>query len=123
VRMNGDCRQFGPKGEIMSGIVRGPFLLLWSVLLTLFGVSVVQAAPPEAPPGLARAMEVHERHSRHLFSLSGVVATGVGLPREDAPSIKVFVERAHEHWIPRSLEGLPVEVVETGRIFALRHPC
>jgi hypothetical protein len=68
-------------------------------------------------------MDVHERHSRHLFSLSGVVATGVDLPSEEAPSIKVFVEDAHERWFPDSLEGLPVEIVETGRIFALRHPC
>jgi hypothetical protein len=51
------------------------------------------------------------------------VATGVGLPRDDAPSIKVFVEEAHRRWLPRSLEGLPVEVVETGRIYALRYPC
>ena len=107
----------------MSGILRGLLLSLWSVLLTLFGVSGVYAAAPEAPAGLDRAMEVHERHSRDLFSLSGVVATGVGLPSEDAPSIKVFVEEAHERWIPHSLEGLPVEIVETGRIFALRHPC
>jgi len=107
----------------MSGILRGLILSLWSVLLTLFGISDVHAAPPETPPGLARAIEVHERHSRDLFSLAGVVATGVGLPSEDAPSIKVFVEEAHERWFPHSLEGLPVEVVETGRIFALRQPC
>jgi hypothetical protein len=68
-------------------------------------------------------MDVHERHSRDLFSISGVVATGVGLPSEDAPSIKVFVEEARGRWLPRSLEGLAVEVVETGRIYALRHPC
>jgi hypothetical protein len=124
VRMSRDCRrQSGAKGEIMNGVLRGLLLSLCSVLFTLFGISSVYAAPPEAPPGLARAMEVHERHSRDLFSLSGVVATGVGLPGEDAPSIKVFVEEPHERWFPHSLEGLPVEIVETGRIFALRHPC
>ncbi len=123
VRIIRDCRPSGPKGEIMNGILRGLLLSLWSLLLTLSGISGVYAAPPETHPGLARAMQVHERHSHHLFSLSGVVATGVGLPNEEAPSIKVFVEDGHEHWFPRSLEGLPLEIVETGRIFALRHPC
>lgn len=107
----------------MRGSLRGLLLSLASVLLTLAGIPGAYAAPPEVPPGLARAVEVQERNSDHFFSFSGVVGTGVGLARENAPSIKVFVEDVTRPELPRSLDGLPVEMVVTGRIFALRHPC
>ena len=107
----------------MRGVLRGFLLSSSSVLLTLVGVSGAHADPPEAPPGLARAMEVQERHSDHLFSRSGIVGIGVDLPTEDAPSIKVFVEEEDLPGLPRFLDELPVEVVVTGRIYALRHPC
>ena len=107
----------------MRGILRGVLLSLSGGLLVLIGISGAHGAPPEAPPGLARAMEIQERHSDHLFSLSGIVGIGVDLPSEDAPSIKIFVEEEDLPGLPRFLDELPVEVVVTGRIHALRHPC
>ncbi len=64
--------------------------------------------------------EVLSEHTRDLMSLSGVVGAGQGLCNGQ-PCIKVFViKKTHEleEKIPKTLEGYPVVIEETGRIRA-----
>jgi hypothetical protein len=65
--------------------------------------------------------EVLKKHTRDLMSMPGVVGTGQGLC-EGKPCIKVFViEKTPDlnQKIPKTLEGYPVVVEETGEIKAL----
>jgi hypothetical protein len=67
------------------------------------------------PPNIA---EVLERHTARLMSLSGVVGTAEG-ECGGQPCILVLVERltpALREAVPVELEGIPVEIRETGRI-------
>lgn len=64
--------------------------------------------------------EVLQRHTEHLMSLEGVVGTAEG-ECAGRPCILVLVERltpALRRSVPSELEGIPVEVRETGRIEA-----
>ena len=65
--------------------------------------------------------EVLKEHSSKLMSIPGVVGTGQSLC-SGRPCIKVFVSRKTEELerkIPKTLEGYPVEIQETGKFKAL----
>ncbi len=65
--------------------------------------------------------EVLKKHTKDLMSMPGVVGTGQGLC-EGKPCIKVFViEKTPdlEQKIPKTLDGYPVVIEETGPIKAL----
>ena len=64
--------------------------------------------------------QVLQRHTPRLMSFSGVVGTAEG-ECAGRPCILVMVERmtpALRQAIPNDLEGVPVEIRETGRIEA-----
>ena len=64
------------------------------------------------------------RHTDSLMAIPGVVGVGEGQVR-DQPSIQVLVVRKSPDLaarIPSSLEGYPVDVVETGVIEAQPDP-
>jgi len=77
------------------------------------------------------ALEVKRRHERELLRKANVVAVGVGYRAQDGQrteevAIVVSVrkkvpatELKPADLIPASLEGVPVDVVETGEIRAL----
>ena len=65
--------------------------------------------------------EVLKKHTKNLMSIPGVVGTGQGLC-EGKPCIKVFVIKKTpdlDQKLPKTLEGYPVVVEETGEIKAL----
>jgi hypothetical protein len=69
------------------------------------------------PPTVAQVLE---RHTARLMSLPGVVGTAEG-ECAGQPCLLVLVERltpALRQAIPSELEGIPVEIRETGRIDA-----
>ena len=70
------------------------------------------------PP--AAVAQVLERYTDRLMSVPGVVGTAEGECR-GKPCILVLVERATpalRQAIPAEIEGIPVEIRETGRIEA-----
>jgi hypothetical protein len=71
---------------------------------------------------VAEAIGVQERHNPNLLSIAGVVGTGVGLSQEtNEVVIEVYVEKRTpdlEGLLPRVLEGIPVKMVVTGKIYA-----
>jgi hypothetical protein len=78
------------------------------------------------PPPKERALppptvtQVLERHTARLMSIAGVVGTAEGECARQ-PCILVLVERVTpglRQVIPAKLEGIPVEIRETGRIEA-----
>ena len=63
--------------------------------------------------------DVLAAHAEHLMSLPGVVIVFVGALEDGTPCIKVGVDTrtpALEKAIPRTLEGHPVVIVETGPV-------
>ena len=99
------------------------FLLAIIVALLVVPVATVYAAPPPGgPPGLERAIEVQEEHNPQLLSIPGVVGTAVGLTADSNAAIKIYTERAGVAGLPDSLDGIPVVVEVTGKLFALGKP-
>ncbi len=88
--------------------------------LAALWVSPASAQPGFNPPGLDRAIEAQERHTDNLLRIQGVVGTAVGLA-DGGPVVKIFTEHAGVTGLPRTLDGVTVEVQVTGKIFALHH--
>lgn len=62
---------------------------------------------------------VQEAHTPALVAIPGVVGTFIGATADGKPCIKIMVvERTAEleRRLPRTLEGHPVEILESGRI-------
>ncbi len=67
------------------------------------------------------AAAVKQRHETELLKILGVVGTGVGESAQGQLVIKVFVEKdtqAVRSSVPPTLEGIPVEIEETGPVTA-----
>lgn len=86
------------------------------MLLPLAGCS----SPKERTLSPPTVTQVLERHTAQLMSVAGVVGTAEG-ECAGHPCILVLVERvtpALRRAIPPELEGIPVEIRETGRVEA-----
>lgn len=70
---------------------------------------------------LGLAIAAQESNNGRLLAIQDVVGTAVGLTVNGEPAIKVYTRAAGVRGIPRSLDGVPVEVEVTGEIFALHH--
>ncbi len=102
---------------------------LLSKIFLVFGLApLVNCGGPndaEAPKGnqmpTKPIQQVQEEHTDHLMSLPGVVGTAIG-ESQGKPCIKVFVTQKTaeiEKGVPKSLEGYPVVIEETGEFKAL----
>lgn len=79
-----------------------------------------RGASPLAFHGLlGRAAEVKERHVDRLMANPDVVGAGVGVTQDGKPGVILLTKRAGVVGVPTELEGVPVEVVVTGEIFAI----
>ncbi len=104
-------------------------------VLNALGVSMVgcsgstsQAASPLQglsldSPIIASASQVKSRHEQTIMSIPGVVGVGVGLSQKARTQgvIQVYVKKSIDEIIrnlPNQIEGIPVEIIETGEIFA-----
>jgi hypothetical protein len=87
-------------------------------------------APDEQAAAVSRARIVLERHHERLLSLPNVVGVGVGLRQKDGQwtsqvALVVMVSRklplealSVQQRIPAEIENVPVDVQETGDMFA-----
>lgn len=74
-------------------------------------------------PKIKAVMVVQDRHARSLMALPEVVGTATGLTDTGRPAILVFTKaEAAPGLIPESVEGIPVDVKVTGKIFAMKGP-
>ena len=91
-------------------------------LAVVLVVSPASAQPAFDPPGLDRAIEAQEGHTDALLTIQGVVGTAVGLGANGQAVVKIYTEKSGIGGLPRSLDGVPVVVQVTGKIFALNKP-
>lgn len=106
---------------VMKILRRILFSLILVVGAALTALPVLAAVLDGSPPGLQRAMEVQERNTDALMTKPGVVGTAVGLRGDGAPVVLVLTEHALVGGLPRSMEGVPVLVKVTGKIYSRHH--
>ncbi|MEW5702189.1 MAG: hypothetical protein AB1792_08175 [Candidatus Zixiibacteriota bacterium] len=76
---------------------------------------------PDQELNIVRAVGIQNKHTDRLLDLDGVVATAVGIGTDGNLAVKVYTKHAGVSGIPSTLDGLPVEIEESGefRAFAL----
>jgi hypothetical protein len=92
------------------------------VIVAIFAVlmlSGILSAQGNSGNAFDRVKEVQEKHTARLMAIKGVVGTAVGVDIEDKPNIKVFVEEPGVAGIPKKLDEVAVDVVVTGKIYAI----
>ncbi len=87
--------------------------------LVFSGVLRAQGRSEEA---LAHVKEVQERHTEKLLAKEGVTGTAVGLNRQNKDAVLVLLENEGVAGVPKELEGVPVETVVIGKVYALYLP-
>ncbi|MFC1636360.1 hypothetical protein ACFL5Z_16135 [Planctomycetota bacterium] len=89
------------------------------LVLGLLTVSNVLLAQDQADLDIENVIAIQEKHTDNLMAIKGVVGTAVGLDKNGRPVVNVLLEKSGVGGIPKSLDGVPVEPVVTGRISAL----
>lgn len=84
-------------------------------------IALIPAAAQQRGPDLGQAIAAQQRHTPELMARPGVVGTAVGLTAAGQPAVLVLTEGPAVAGIPRTLDGVPVEVHVTGAISALGH--
>jgi len=106
-------------------MARRMFCKILLVVVAVFAVlflSTVLSAQGNSDNAFERVKQVQEKHTAKLMAIKGVVGTAIGCDPEDQPDIKVFVEEPGVAGIPKKLDDVSVEVVVTGKIYALPKP-
>ena len=88
-------------------------------LLVLSGVLSAQGRSEEA---FEHVKDVQERNSDRLMAMDGVEGTAIGYNQNDRLAVKVFTAGPGVRGIPQELDGVPVQVVVTGKFYALPKP-
>jgi hypothetical protein len=86
----------------------------------LLFLTTILPAQGKSDNAFERVKQVQEKHTAKLMAIKGVVGTAVGADIEDNPDIKVLVEEPGVAGIPKKLDEVSVEVVVTGKIYALK---
>jgi hypothetical protein len=80
---------------------------------------MAQSTDDSTNEAIAAATEVLEQHKSELLALPGVTAVGVGMMRDGATvGIHLYIPQgAAARPMPRSMDGIPVRVMEGGEAF------
>ena len=95
------------------------------VAFAVFGVLVLSSvllAQGYSQEALERVKEVQERHTAQLLGIKGVEGTAIGFNEKNRLAVKVFVARWDVTGIPKKLDDVPVQVVVSGKFYALTKP-
>ncbi len=97
-------------------------LIASAILLVALAVSPAYALHGFEPLGLGRAVATQEHFTADLLSIRGVVGTAVGLAANGDPVVKIYTAGEGVAGLPRELDGVPVVVQVTGKIYAIKKP-
>ena len=87
--------------------------------ICMFVVSGVVSAQGNSDAAFARVKEVQERHTNELMAKPGVAGTAIGPGQSAQPVVLVLLEHGGVSDLPGDLEGVPVRLLVTGKIYAL----
>ena len=108
--------------NIMTRRIFCKILLVVVAILGLSVLSGVLSAQGNRDTAFERVKAVQEAHTNRLMAIKDVEGTAVGLDQNDRPALKVFTAGPGVRGIPQELDGIPVQVVVTGKIYALIDP-
>jgi hypothetical protein len=97
-------------------------LLIVTAIFGLLAVSGILLAQGPNPDSFERVREAQERHTNGLLAIDGVEGTAIGLNENGRLAVKVFTARQGVAGIPKTLDGIPVKVVVSGKFYALPMP-
>jgi hypothetical protein len=103
-------------------MTRRIFCKVLLVVIAIFGVLILSGvlmAQGRSDWALEHVIDVQERNTARLMAIDGVEGTAVGFNLNERLAIKVFTSAQEVRGIPRELEGVPVQPVITGKIYAL----
>jgi len=103
-------------------MLRRVFCKLLLVVVVIFSLLVLSGtimARGRSADAYERVREVQERHNDRLLAIEDVEGTAIGLDENDRPAVKLFTARRRVRGIPKELDGIPVQVIVTGKIYAL----
>ena len=89
------------------------------VLLAFSGISFAQGRSDDV---FKHVKEVQERHIDQLLAIKGVEGTAIGFDPNDQLVVKIFAAGPKVAGIPKKLDGVPTQVVVTGKFRALTQP-
>lgn len=92
------------------------------VISGILGFTGVLSAQGRSQEALEHVKAVQERNAERLIAIQDIEGTAVGLNQNGDLAVKVFTARRGVAGIPKTLEGVPVEVVVTGKIYARLDP-
>lgn len=104
---------------------RRNFFRVLLVAVAIFAISVlsgVLSAQGRSDAAFERVKEVQERHTARLMKIKDVVGTAIGLDGKNQPELKVLTARRGVAGIAKKLDGVAVQTVVTGKIYALKGP-
>lgn len=97
-------------------------LLVVVAIFGLFVFSGVLSAQASSDPAFERARDVQERNTDWLMAIDDVEGTAIGYNQNDQLAVKVFTAGPGVRGIPQELDGVPVQVIVTGKFYALPQP-
>ena len=106
-------------------MTRRVFCKVLLVIVAVFGLLVlssVLSAQGRSEDAFERVRDVQERNTDRLLAMDGVEGTAIGYNQNDRLAIKVFTAGPGVRGIPQTLDGVPVQVVVTGKFYALARP-
>lgn len=106
----------------MSNRIFPKVLLVAVAICAVLALSCVLSAQGLNDEAFERVKEVQERHTERLMAIKGVEGTAVGFNQDNRLAVKVFVARWDVAGIPKKLDDVPVQMVVSGRFYALGKP-
>ncbi|MBN2181846.1 MAG: fibronectin type III domain-containing protein [Sedimentisphaerales bacterium] len=97
-------------------------LLIAVVVVGILGFTSDLFAQGRSQEALEHVRQVQARNTERLMSLKDIEGTAIGLDNNDQLVLQVFAARPGVKGIPGKVEGIPVQVVVTGKFYALQKP-
>ena len=97
-------------------------LLAVVVVLAILVFCDASFAQGNRDQALEHVREVHARNTNRLMAIKGVQGCAVGMDLTDKPVITVFTAGHGAIGIPAKLDDVPVQVVVTGKFYAMKKP-
>ncbi len=106
-------------------MTRRIFCKVLLVIVAVFGLLVLSSilsAQGNRDWAFEHVKDVQERNIDRFMAMDGVEGTAIGYNQNDQLAVKVFTAGPGVRGIPQKLDGVPVQVVVTGKIYALVNP-
>jgi len=100
----------------------GKGLLIAVVILGLFVLPGVLSAQGNRQRAFERVREVQRKHTDRLMDMDDVEGTAIGHDQNGQWVVKVLTARPGVPGIAETIDGMPVQVVVTGKIVAFSNP-